>query len=292
MRQGQQNRRGRGRNRKGHQNPLTRSFESNGPDVKIRGTPAHIAEKYISLARDAQASGDPVLAENYLQHAEHYNRIIMAFREQHVQQSGEAMNGGLRHRPQSMDGMDGDDYSDDEGDDLLPDSFNQPSVAYQPAPGQEAQPRNHNEGRSHNEGQRRFGNRPHRPNHDRPMRDQDQGRPMRDQDQGRPMRDRYPQEHRAGNIEREPREPRERERPQPAPPVAEVSAPVESSSPPPAPRNDSPPPRRRERIVQPHEQPEFLRRPVRRPRREANGGDTSEASGAAEAGEAGNQEKN
>ena len=75
MRQGQQNRRGRGRNRKSH-NPLSRSFESNGPDVKIRGTPAHIAEKYLSLARDAQSSGDPVLAENYLQHAEHYLRSM------------------------------------------------------------------------------------------------------------------------------------------------------------------------------------------------------------------------
>ena len=93
MRQGQQNRRGRGRNnnRKGHHNPLSRSFESNGPDVKIRGTPSHIAEKYISLARDAQSTGDPVLAENYLQHAEHYSRIIMAYREQ-LNQPGE-MNG-------------------------------------------------------------------------------------------------------------------------------------------------------------------------------------------------------
>ena len=84
MRQGQQNRRGRGRNNNrkgGHHNPLSRSFESNGPDVKIRGTPAHIAEKYFSLARDAQSSGDPVLEQNYLQHAEHYTRIIMAYRE-------------------------------------------------------------------------------------------------------------------------------------------------------------------------------------------------------------------
>ena len=98
MRQGQQNRRGRGRNRKS-QNPLTRSFESNGPDVKIRGTPSHIAEKYISLARDALASGDPVLAENYLQHAEHYNRIIMTFREQQAPH-GEGINGSGngRHR--------------------------------------------------------------------------------------------------------------------------------------------------------------------------------------------------
>ena len=98
MRQGQQNRRGRGRNnnnRKGgghHHNPLARSFESNGPDVKIRGTPAHIAEKYMALARDAQTSGDPVLAENYLQHAEHYSRIIMAYREQ-TNPQGEGMNG-------------------------------------------------------------------------------------------------------------------------------------------------------------------------------------------------------
>jgi Domain of unknown function (DUF4167) len=60
-------------NRKGP-NPLTRSYESNGPDVKVRGTAQHIAEKYMTLARDAQSSGDRVMAENYLQHAEHYNR--------------------------------------------------------------------------------------------------------------------------------------------------------------------------------------------------------------------------
>lgn len=64
-------------NRKGP-NPLSRNYESNGPDVKIRGNAQHIAEKYTTLARDAQASGDRVIAENYLQHAEHYNRIIMA----------------------------------------------------------------------------------------------------------------------------------------------------------------------------------------------------------------------
>ena len=65
----------RGRNRKGP-NPLARVYESNGPDVKIRGTASHVMEKYLTLARDAQSSGDPVAAENYLQHAEHYYRII------------------------------------------------------------------------------------------------------------------------------------------------------------------------------------------------------------------------
>ena len=60
---------------------MSRVFESNGPDVKIRGNPAHIAEKYIQLARDAQASGDPISAENYYQHAEHYYRLIAAANE-------------------------------------------------------------------------------------------------------------------------------------------------------------------------------------------------------------------
>lgn len=88
MRPNQQNRRMRGRNnnnnnnnnngnRKGP-NPLTRTYESNGPDVKIRGTAQQVADKYATLARDAQSSGDRVMAENYLQHAEHYNRIIAA----------------------------------------------------------------------------------------------------------------------------------------------------------------------------------------------------------------------
>lgn len=73
--------RGRNRNSKGP-TPLTRSYESNGPDVKVRGTAQHIAEKYSQLSRDAQASGDPIAAENYLQHAEHYFRIIAASQEQ------------------------------------------------------------------------------------------------------------------------------------------------------------------------------------------------------------------
>jgi hypothetical protein len=87
MRPNQQNNknRSRGRNNNGgrkHINPLSRNFESNGPDVKVRGNAAHIAEKYVQLARDAQASGDSVMAENYLQHAEHYFRIVSAAQPQ------------------------------------------------------------------------------------------------------------------------------------------------------------------------------------------------------------------
>ncbi len=113
MRQGQQNRRGRGRGGRKPQNPLARNYESNGPDVKIRGTAAHIAEKYMSLARDALASGDMVSAESYLQHAEHYNRIIMAaqaqFGPQHGGQQGEGPNGGYRNPRWNSEG------SEDEG---------------------------------------------------------------------------------------------------------------------------------------------------------------------------------
>jgi hypothetical protein len=74
--------RGRNNNNRKGPNPLTRNYESNGPDVKIRGSAQQIAEKYASLARDAQSSGDRVMAENYLQHAEHYNRIILAAQAQ------------------------------------------------------------------------------------------------------------------------------------------------------------------------------------------------------------------
>jgi hypothetical protein len=87
MRPNQQNKnrqRGRNNNNGGrkHINPLSRTYESNGPDVKVRGNAAHIAEKYQQLARDANASGDAVMAENYLQHAEHYFRIVSAAQPQ------------------------------------------------------------------------------------------------------------------------------------------------------------------------------------------------------------------
>src|SRR6476469_5079780 len=82
-------------NRRNH-NPLTRVYESNGPDVKIRGTANHVAEKYLQLARDAQSSGDPVSAENYFQHAEHYFRLIAAAQEQFRQQ-----NPNFQPRPES-----------------------------------------------------------------------------------------------------------------------------------------------------------------------------------------------
>jgi len=59
-------------------NSSNKVFDSNGPDVKLRGTAQTVAEKYMQLGRDAQSSGDNVAAESYYQHAEHYYRIWAA----------------------------------------------------------------------------------------------------------------------------------------------------------------------------------------------------------------------
>jgi hypothetical protein len=76
-----------------------RTFDSNGPEVKIRGSASHIYEKYLQLARDSNASGDRIMAENYLQHAEHYFRILAAAQAQQLQyQQQNAANGGGQYR--------------------------------------------------------------------------------------------------------------------------------------------------------------------------------------------------
>ena len=57
-------------------NVINRVFDSAGPEGKVRGTPQQIIDKYNSLAHDSQLSGDRVSAENFQQHAEHYQRIL------------------------------------------------------------------------------------------------------------------------------------------------------------------------------------------------------------------------
>ena len=93
MRQGPSNRRARGRGsnsgRRGNLPNRNQTFDSNGPDVRIRGTAFQVNEKYQALARDASASGDRIMAENYLQHAEHYYRIIAAINDAQSQQQAE-----------------------------------------------------------------------------------------------------------------------------------------------------------------------------------------------------------
>jgi Domain of unknown function (DUF4167) len=130
MRNGQ-NKRMRGRNRgKGgggggghhhhHQNPLSRMYESNGPDVKIRGNASHIAEKYLQLARDAQSAGDTIASESYYQHAEHYFRLIAAAQE-HLRQTQPSFyqQQPQQGQPGEARGNGGDESFDDDGDDQL-----------------------------------------------------------------------------------------------------------------------------------------------------------------------------
>ncbi len=128
MRPGQKNRmRGRSSGRKGP-NPLTRSYESNGPDVKIRGTAQHVAEKYLQLARDSQVSGDIVMAESLLQHAEHYFRLIAAA------QAAQQVNGFGRPMTEAEVDLDDDDFE------ALPDRFASLSERLPPPPAFQAQP--------------------------------------------------------------------------------------------------------------------------------------------------------
>src|SRR5215213_1861958 len=82
-RQRSRNRGGGGNNGGKPQHNANRAFDSNGPEgVKVRGAAQGVYEKYQQLARDANAAGDRVLGENYLQHAEHYFRLIRATQPQ------------------------------------------------------------------------------------------------------------------------------------------------------------------------------------------------------------------
>src|ERR1700761_1322176 len=115
MRQGPNPKRSRGRNNNNNNNnnnggrrpnmPLRmQTFDSNGPDVRIRGSAFQVHEKYLQLARDASSAGDRIMAENYLQHAEHYYRIIAAAQEQQAQQQANDPN--RRFRPEGYNGQD------------------------------------------------------------------------------------------------------------------------------------------------------------------------------------------
>lgn len=153
MRSNQQNKRSRGRgnnnnNRGKNSNPLSRNYESNGPDVRIRGNAATVAEKYMQLARDAHSSGDSVAAENYLQHAEHYNRIILAAQAQiQQQQQARAEQSGNQDQRQDNDS--------DEDDDNTPASrFDSPRRDDQDRPSNRGDNRRSNEGNRQSAGQK------------------------------------------------------------------------------------------------------------------------------------------
>ncbi|AQS84290.1 DUF4167 domain-containing protein [Acetobacter aceti] len=111
-----------------HQNgqiPLNRNhvFDSNGPEVRIRGTSQQLFEKYLQLGRDATSSGDRVLAEAYFQHAEHYFRILNVMNQAAQQAQQERQERSARSRAPYK--QDSDAASDDEEnrDDSQPEAF-------------------------------------------------------------------------------------------------------------------------------------------------------------------------
>lgn len=116
--------RSRGRGRRPQSNNANRTFDSTGPEIKIRGSASHVYEKYLQMARDANSQGDRVMAENYLQHAEHYFRIMSAAQAQGGQQpqNGQRPNGnGGEYQQANGSGpafslVDDDGEGDEEGE--------------------------------------------------------------------------------------------------------------------------------------------------------------------------------
>lgn len=76
-------------------------FDSNGPDMRLRGTAQQLFEKYLQLGRDATSSGDRVMAEGYFQHAEHYFRILNAMNQAQQQREGGQQGQHRRYPPQA-----------------------------------------------------------------------------------------------------------------------------------------------------------------------------------------------
>ncbi|HVV93720.1 MAG TPA: DUF4167 domain-containing protein [Hyphomicrobiales bacterium] len=189
MRQGQ-SKRSRGRSRSKSSNPLSRTYESNGPDVKIRGTAAHIADKYVQLARDAQSSGDPVAAESYFQHAEHYYRLLAA-----AQPPFQTYPGFTRADQDDLDGEE-EDFEGGGEDGPMPVDAAQPAAPYL----QDQPPRE--DGR----GERRFEGR----NGERRFEDRGERRDNRDDqrrfDNNRDYQPREPRRERPEDRERDPGE--------------------------------------------------------------------------------------
>lgn len=88
-------------------------YDSNGPDVRIRGTAHQVLEKYLALAKDARGTGDLIMAENYMQHAEHYQRIINSFNDS----SSERGSSNNQQNKQSSDNI-GNSIDNDDDEDL------------------------------------------------------------------------------------------------------------------------------------------------------------------------------
>ncbi len=112
--------RSRGRNNNGggkkHMPSRNQTYDSNGPDIRIRGNAHQVLEKYLTMARDASSQGDRVAAENYYQHAEHYFRVISAQNQANgIRPNDRPLPTPADDQMNMANDMDGDEDGDDEG---------------------------------------------------------------------------------------------------------------------------------------------------------------------------------
>ncbi|HEY9078781.1 DUF4167 domain-containing protein [Magnetovibrio sp.] len=174
MKQAPNQRRSRGRgnnpnnNGGGRRNSRNQTYESNGPDIKVRGSAQQVLDKYLQLARDCQSGGDRVKAEAYLQFAEHYYRIVNADQDgdqgrSDRQQSSERQQQNQQQqqpseRPQQVDAQaaevqpsfDAQSPMDDGYVQLSDAEGDQPSEQANERPAKERPPRGRGRGRSQN----------------------------------------------------------------------------------------------------------------------------------------------
>ena len=115
-----------------HHLPLRlQTFDSNGPDVRIRGNAYQVHEKYLQLARDAQSSGDRVAAENYFQHADHYYRVLNTRFEQQPPNGQQRGNGQGNQSYERMGGYNDRPFDGDPMPQHNPGNYAPPQQSYQ-----------------------------------------------------------------------------------------------------------------------------------------------------------------
>ena len=226
-------------------NIINRVFDSSGPEGKVRGTPQQIIEKYQMLARDAQLSNDRVAAENFLQHAEHYTRLLAeAMREMAAEQESRmSQNGGQNGWQNRNDGR-SDQPRGDVGD------MDQPYGAAMDMPEGDAPLVDLPEtDRSQQPNQRQFQPRQPRQNDGRPFDNRQNNRPRDDRPRDDRPRDDRPRDDRPRDERPRDDRPRNERAPRPAPaelrfvdaPVTEtVADPVHVAAPAAAPIFESP----------------------------------------------------
>lgn len=198
-------------NQGGHHHP-NRQLETNGPDTKFRGTASYIHERYLQLARDAQSSGDRVLGENYLQHADHYFRLVRSMQPAVPVQQQQNYNDGGDYEGDEDGGSESEGA---EGNEARGEGDEQPEGDYQQqgdrpreggGDGDPRRRRGRNRSRFRPDGEREGGNVEARDGEERRERPEGEREPRRERSEG----DREPRRERAeGGEAREPREQRE-----------------------------------------------------------------------------------